>query len=251
MKSPLEKARKNPESMKARILAAARRIFGEYGFHGTTTRMIASEVGIDISTLHYHWGDKNDLYEAVVMDVNNDLGRELLKVEKIVHGSSMEERLKVSIDKMMDYLFDHPEVSNLILLRHFSKTRNEVDVDFKVPEFSGDIARAMGLTKDVKNPSPRVMMEVMSIMNGMHSFVSGENYFRPMLKLDRKNYIRTVKETLKFILIPAFVLYEGKTKKGGNSPRTPLTPKRRKARPTRTADKTGSSLITPSPAAKL
>ncbi|HCX01220.1 MAG TPA: TetR/AcrR family transcriptional regulator, partial [Syntrophaceae bacterium] len=39
--------------MKARILAAARRIFGEYGFHGTTTRMIASEVGIDISTLHY------------------------------------------------------------------------------------------------------------------------------------------------------------------------------------------------------
>jgi len=72
-----------------------------------------------------------------------------------------------------------------------------------------------------------------------------------MLKLDRKNYIRTVKETLKFILIPAFVLYEGKTKKGGNSPRTPLTPKRRKARPTRTADKTGSSLITPSPAAKL
>jgi len=36
MKPPLEKARKNPESMKARILAVARRIFGEYGFHGTT-----------------------------------------------------------------------------------------------------------------------------------------------------------------------------------------------------------------------
>ncbi len=58
------------------------------------------------------------------------------------------------------------------------------------------------------------MMKVMSIMNGMHSFVSGENFFRPMLNLDRKNYIRAVKETLKFILIPAFVLQEGKTKKG-------------------------------------
>ncbi|MBW1801886.1 MAG: helix-turn-helix transcriptional regulator, partial [Deltaproteobacteria bacterium] len=36
--------------MKGRILSAARRIFGEYGFHGATTRMIAQEVGIDIST---------------------------------------------------------------------------------------------------------------------------------------------------------------------------------------------------------
>ena len=217
MRSTLEKARKNPASMKAKILTAARRIFGEYGFHGTTTRMIASEVGIDISTLHYHWGDKNDLYEAVVMDVNNDLGKQLLKVEKIVHGSSLEERLKVSIDIMTDYLFDHPEISNLVRLHYFSRTRNEVNIDFKVPEFSGDIARAMDLTKDAKNPSPRAMMEVMSIMHGMHSFVSGENAFRPMLNLNRKKYIEMVKETLNFIFIPAFVLREGE-KKGGSRP---------------------------------
>lgn len=44
--------------MKARILAVARKIYGEYGFHGTTMRMIAKEVGIDISTLHYHWGKR-------------------------------------------------------------------------------------------------------------------------------------------------------------------------------------------------
>ena len=59
--------------MKARILTAARRIFGEYGFHGTTTRMIARKVGIDISTLYYHWGEKGDLYEAVILDINEDL----------------------------------------------------------------------------------------------------------------------------------------------------------------------------------
>lgn len=218
MKSPLEKARKNPKSMKAKILHAARRIFGEYGFHGTTTRMIAKEVGIDISTLHYHWGDKNDLYEAVVVDVNNDLGRELRLVENIVHGSSLEKRLNRSIDHMMDYLFDHPEISNLILLRYFSKTRNEANVDLKVPEFSGDIARAMDLTKDAKHPSPRAMMEVMSIMHGMHCFVSGENAFRPMLNLNRRKYIEMVKETLNFIFIPAFVFREGKKRKGGDRP---------------------------------
>ena len=96
MSTPLEKARKDPESMKARILTIARRIFGEYGFHGTTTRMIAQKVGIDISTLHYHWGGKKDLYESVVVDINKDLGQELIEAEKAIHGLPLAERLAIS-----------------------------------------------------------------------------------------------------------------------------------------------------------
>ena len=86
MASPLEKARKDPESMKARILKSARRRFGEYGYHGTTTRMIAQDVGIDISTLHYHWGEKADLYESVVLDIHDDLREKLVEVEKRLRG---------------------------------------------------------------------------------------------------------------------------------------------------------------------
>jgi AcrR family transcriptional regulator len=92
MKTALDKARQDPESMKARILAVARRIFGEYGYHGTTTRMIAQEVGIDVSTLHYHWGDKKGLYEAVVLDINKDLGQSLRDVERMIHGKPLGER---------------------------------------------------------------------------------------------------------------------------------------------------------------
>jgi hypothetical protein len=205
METSLDKARKDPESMKARILAVARRIFGEYGFHGATTRMIAQEVGIDISTLHYHWGEKKDLYEAVILDINKDLRQSLVDVEKIVHGRPLAERMAIAIDVMTDYLFAHPEVSNLILLRYFGKTRHESSLDFKVPEFTGDIARSMGLTKDPKNVPPRAAMEVLTVMNGVHNFISGENFFRPMTGLKREEYILTAKETLKFILIPAFV----------------------------------------------
>jgi AcrR family transcriptional regulator len=205
METRLEKARKDPESMKARILAVARRIFGEYGFHGTTTRMIAREVGIDISTLHYHWGEKKDLYEAVILDINKDLRQSLIDVETIIHGRPLAERMAISIDMMTDYLFSHPEVSNLILMRYFGKTRHESSLDFKVPEFTGDIARSMGLTNDPKNIPPRAMMEVLTVMNALHNFVSGENFFRPMTGLQRKDYILAAKETLKFILIPAFV----------------------------------------------
>jgi len=205
METRLEKARKDPESMKARILAASRRIFGEYGFHGATTRMIAQDVGIDISTLHYHWGEKKDLYESVILDINKDLGQSLIDVENMIHGRPLAERMAIAIDVMTDYLFAHPEVSNLILFRYFGKTRHESGLDFKVPEFTSDIARSMGLAKDTKLVSPLAMMEVLTVMNAIHNFISGENFFRPMTGLERGDYIRTAKETLKFILIPAFV----------------------------------------------
>ena len=204
MKTPLEKAQKDPESTKARILTAARRVFGEYGFHGTTTRMIAKEAGIDISTLHYHWGEKGDLYEAAILDMNNDLGQQLRDVEKVIHKLPLDERMKLSLDILTDYLFEHPEISNLLLYRYFGKTRLEAKIDFKVPEFTADIARSMGLSKDKNNVSPEAKMKVLFVMNAIHNFVSGENFFRPMVHQDREEYIKMVKETLKFGLIPAF-----------------------------------------------
>jgi AcrR family transcriptional regulator len=208
MSTPLEKARKDPESMKARILDVARRIFGEYGFHGTTTRMIAQEVGIDISTLHYHWGGKKDLYESVVIDINKDLRQKLIEVEQVIHGLPLGERLDISIDMTTDYLFEHPEVSNLILFRYFGKTRSDGNLDAIIPEFTADIARSMGLALDKKNVQPETMMKVLAVMNSIHNFISGENFFRPMVKVDRERYIALVKETLKFILIPAFTQNE-------------------------------------------
>jgi AcrR family transcriptional regulator len=210
MTTPLEKAHRDPESMKARILAAARRIFGEYGFHGTTTRMIAQEVGIDISTLHYHWGGKKDLYESVVMDVNKDLRQKLIEVEEVIHGLPLAERLAISIDLMTDYLFANPDISNLILFRYFGKTRYEGNLDFSVPEFTADIARSMGLARDKRNVPPETMMKVLAVMNSIHSFIAGVSFFRPMVKVEKDRYIALVKETLKFIHIPAFLQNETK-----------------------------------------
>jgi AcrR family transcriptional regulator len=203
VKTTLEKAKKDPESMKARILAVARRIYGEYGFHGTTMRMIAKEVGIDISTLHYHWGEKKDLYEAVIIDINNDLGKKFIEVERIIHGRPLQERIAIGIDTMVDHLFLHPEISNLVLFRYFGKIRHEELVDLKVPEFTIDIVRSMGLKQDKENISFS-MAAVLTIMNSIHSFISGENLFSPMVTQSKDEYITIVKETLKGIFIPAF-----------------------------------------------
>ncbi len=204
MPSRLERARKDPNSMKAKILAAARRIFGEFGYSDTTTRMIASDVGIDISTLYYHWGEKQDLYEAVLVDVGDEIQQKLNDIEHHVSGQSLARRLEVALDMMCDYLFSHPEVPNLILFGYFNKTRHGVTLDIKMSEHIANIAVAMDLASDKKQISIHAQARILAVWNTVLNFISGESFFRPMLDTNHENYIKVVKETLKFILVPAF-----------------------------------------------
>ena len=204
MSSRLEKARKDPNSMKAKILSSARKVFGEYGYNDTTTRMIAGDVGIDISTLYYHWGEKQDLYEAVLIEISEEIQLKLIEVEKTVSGQSLAARLELAIEMMSDYLFSHPEVSNLILFGYFNKTRHGVTLDIGMSQYISNIAFAMGLSKNRETVSTEAKARILAVWNTVLNFISGENFFRPLLDTDREEYIRVVKETLKFILVPAF-----------------------------------------------
>ena len=204
MPSPLEKARQDPNSMKARILAAARRIFGEFGYNNTTTRMIAKDVGIDISTLYYHWGEKQDLYEAVLEDVGDDIQDKLNDIEHKASGQPLGTRLEIALDMMCDYLFSNPEVPNLILYGYFNKAPNGVTLDIKISEHVANIAVAMNLAPNKKQISVQAKARILAVWNTVLNFISAENFFRPMLNTNHADYVQVVKETLKFILVPAF-----------------------------------------------
>jgi AcrR family transcriptional regulator len=205
MSTALEKARQAPDSMKARILSAARKLFGEYGYHGVTTRMIAQEVGIDISTLHYHWGEKQDLYEAVLTDLSDEIHAKLIEIEGLVHGKPLEVRLGVAIDVMCDHLFTNPGSAQLMLFSHFSKNRITSELDAHISRHLANIAVAMGLAKDKANVPPQANARVLAVWNSVVNFAAGEDLFRPILNVDREAYLAVVKETLKFILLPAFI----------------------------------------------
>ena len=212
MPSRLEKARQDPGSMKARILASARKIFGEYGYNDTTTRMIAKDVGIDISTMYYHWGEKQDLYEAVVMQVGEEIQDQLNNIERRVSDQSLTTRLEIALDMMCDYLFDHPEVSNLFLFGYFNKTRHGVTLDSKMSEYIANMAVAMDLAQNKKKVSIQAKARILAVWNTVLNFISGESFFRPMMATSHENYMKVIKETLKFILVPAFTSEKEKLK---------------------------------------
>jgi AcrR family transcriptional regulator len=190
--------------MKARILASARRLFGEYGYSSTTTRMIAGDVGIDISTLYYHWGEKLDLYEALIIDLNDEILLKFEEVEQQARGKSLSERLEISIDILTDYLFANPEVSNLILFGYFNKAHTESIPNIKIGDYTSGIAVAMDLAEDKAHVSVQAKARILAVWNCVLNFISGENFFKPMLNVDHTGYQKVVKETVKFMMVPAF-----------------------------------------------
>lgn len=68
--------------------------------------MIAKEAGIDISTLHCHWGDKGDLFEALIHDLDFINRNKLVENEKKIKGKPLTVRVEMALGEMLDFLLD-------------------------------------------------------------------------------------------------------------------------------------------------
>jgi AcrR family transcriptional regulator len=66
-KPPSKRGRRAGDSdAREQILTAARRLFAEHGFEGTTLRAVAREAGVDGALPSYHFGSKGDLFAATL-----------------------------------------------------------------------------------------------------------------------------------------------------------------------------------------
>jgi TetR/AcrR family transcriptional regulator, regulator of cefoperazone and chloramphenicol sensitivity len=204
MTNALEKAKKDPDSMKAKVLSAARKLFGEYGYHGTTTRMIAKEVGIDVSTLYYHWGEKKDLFESVIIDLQNDYRTIVKEIEGEARDKPLYDRYAVAIDRMCDFLSSHPEGPNLRLFLLFGKTKQKFETEMISPSPLEEMAQAMGFRMEDREFSNKVKAGVLAVWFSVFSFFAGEHQIRPLFNMEPEEYLKMVKETMKRILIPGY-----------------------------------------------
>jgi AcrR family transcriptional regulator len=62
--------------MRQAILDAAEGLFARHGFYGVTTRQVASEAGVDTALIHYYFGAKRELFDAVFLRRAEILNRE-------------------------------------------------------------------------------------------------------------------------------------------------------------------------------
>jgi len=97
---------------RGQIFAAATKLFAEQGFRGTNTRAIAKAAGVKQVMLHYYFGSKEQLYEAVLKSE----GMTMLAVifGENPNNKSPEEMLIDSPIRLMTVLHDNPQWASLL-----------------------------------------------------------------------------------------------------------------------------------------
>lgn len=88
---PIARRPRRPASeSQARIIEAASHLFAEHGFHGVTTRQIASAAGLNIGTVHHHLGTKLSVYRAVYARLFDEEDRMLAAMESRLDSKDLQ-----------------------------------------------------------------------------------------------------------------------------------------------------------------
>ena len=71
-------ASRGPVATKAKILDAAEALFMEHGFEATSLRSITAAAGVNLAAVNYHFGSKEELFQAVLTRRLDPMNRERL-----------------------------------------------------------------------------------------------------------------------------------------------------------------------------
>lgn len=96
------------------LLSAARLHFAANGYEGTPLRHIASDAGVDVALISYHFGGKLGLWKAVVGGAAAEL-HDALGAAESATSTSPALRLRSTMAAYIRHLLAHPELPRLIL----------------------------------------------------------------------------------------------------------------------------------------
>lgn len=78
--------------LRAAILDAAEDLFSRHGFYGVTVRQVAAEVGVDTALVHYYFGAKRELFDAVFArraEILNQVRMDAMAAYQAAHPADM------------------------------------------------------------------------------------------------------------------------------------------------------------------
>lgn len=187
----------NSDETKAKILAATKMLFGELGFDATTTRDIAERSGVNKGLIHYHFGNKDDLLDALLDDYYQRLTAAL--VAALAKRPDFLAQAADLVDAYADFLAENRAFCSIVQ-REVAGGRHVAQLVARtLPSFQ---LAASWLAGAVSAPSAGELTHLLTSVYGMIvtyftygrvlERLGGEDPFSPAALASRKAHVRRV-----------------------------------------------------------
>ena len=104
---------------RGKLLDTAERLFAAQGYHAVSLRQIVGEAAANVAAVHYHFGSKEELLDAVVMRKAEPVNRErTARLDRLEAESGdrpkVEKVLEAFLEPMAEVAGDHPEFTRMM-----------------------------------------------------------------------------------------------------------------------------------------
>ena len=99
---------------RASLMQVARRLFADRGYAGTATEEIVQQAGVTRGALYHHFRDKRDLFEAVFIEVQQEMCNRIGAASRHNPGEPWD-KFRAGFDVYLDHSMD-PAVRRILLL---------------------------------------------------------------------------------------------------------------------------------------
>jgi len=131
----------NKNQTRETLIEAAGQIFAEFGYEATTIRQITVKAQANVAAVNYHFGDKLELYRAVITDVMT--ARSRLLAEQCAHGTP-----KARLRRFIEWMLpsgdgEHDSWKRALVVREISLIQQSKSTDL-VPDLIRPVHQILG-----------------------------------------------------------------------------------------------------------
>lgn len=107
-------AREKDEGKRQAIMAAAKRLFAEHGFHGTSVADLASRTGLPVGSIYTYFEGKEDLIRSVIEEGWGEFASWL--EEGLAAAPDAETKMAFLVHRALPALFEDIDLISILLL---------------------------------------------------------------------------------------------------------------------------------------
>jgi AcrR family transcriptional regulator len=132
----VSRAQKLRESRRAAVLAVARRIFSQKGYHATSIHDLIEAADIARGTFYLYFESKRAIFDELLDDLVKTLQAQVKRIEVGPDAPPPVEQMNATVDRVLKTLLDNREMARILLREAVGI---DVDFDRKLSEFYGRI----------------------------------------------------------------------------------------------------------------